>query len=125
MRFRTGARTLPFFRITTWFTPSVPTRLPFVPRDLYPIDRHDDPLGTAGCIYAAQRGLNAGLLYFRARWGRDVYRAAELRTGETPQAARPHVSTIDGDVLRPHERTADRIDYLVPANGRLVLRWEG
>ena len=61
---RTGARTLPFFRITSHFTPSVPTRLPYVPRDLYVLDRHDDPLGTAGRVHAAQRGLNAGLLYF-------------------------------------------------------------
>jgi hypothetical protein len=27
-------------------------------------------------------------------------------------------------VLRPHATSADRIDYLVPASGRLVLRWE-
>ncbi len=37
---------------------------------------------------------------------------------------RTHVATVDGDVLRPHATSADRIDYLVPASGRLVLRWE-
>ena len=61
---RAGARTLPYFRVTTRFTPSAPTRLPFVPRDLYPLDRHDEPLGANGRVHAVQRGLNAGLLYF-------------------------------------------------------------
>jgi len=61
---RAGARTLPYFRVTTRFTPSAPTRLPFVPRDLYPLDRHDEPLGASGRVHAVQRGLNAGLLYF-------------------------------------------------------------
>ena len=62
---KTGARTLPYFRLKTRFTPSAPTRLPFVPRDLYPLDRHDEPLGARGRVHAVQRGLNAGLLYFR------------------------------------------------------------
>ncbi len=35
-----------------------------------------------------------------------------------------HVATVDGDVLRPNAASADRIDYFVPANGRLVLRWK-
>jgi len=34
------------------------------------------------------------------------------------------VTAADGDVLRPHETSDDRIDYRVPANGRLVVSWE-
>ena len=62
---RSGARTLPYFRLITRFTPSAPTRLPFVPRDLYPLDRHGEPLGAHGRVHAVQRGLNTGLLYFQ------------------------------------------------------------
>lgn len=62
---RSGARTHPYFRVITRFTPAASTKLPFMPRDLYPLDRHDNPLGTRGQIHAAQRGLNAGLLFFR------------------------------------------------------------
>jgi hypothetical protein len=39
--------------------------VPFMPRDLYPLDANDDPLGAIGHVEAAQRGLNSGLLYFR------------------------------------------------------------
>lgn len=51
-------------RVTMELTPAAPLLLPFVPRDLYPLDAQDDPAGTAGRVEAAQRGLNAGLLYF-------------------------------------------------------------
>jgi hypothetical protein len=51
-------------RMTASFTPSVPILMPFVPRDLCPLDNNDDPLGTQGNIEAGQRGVNAGLLYF-------------------------------------------------------------
>jgi hypothetical protein len=34
------------------------------------------------------------------------------------------VVTVGGDVIRPKSVTADRIDYVVPANGRLVLSWD-
>jgi hypothetical protein len=37
---------------------------------------------------------------------------------------RARISAIDGDVLRPHEESADRVGYLVPANGRLLIKWE-
>lgn len=47
------------------FTPTATMRIPFIPRDLYPLDNQDDPTGTAGNIAAAQRGVNAGLIYFR------------------------------------------------------------
>lgn len=52
-------------RIVTRFTPAVPTVLPFVPRDLYPLGRGDDPLRAKGTVEASQRGINTGLLYFR------------------------------------------------------------
>lgn len=31
---------------------------------------------------------------------------------------------VGGDIIRAHETSDDRIDYSVPANGRLVLSWE-
>jgi hypothetical protein len=34
------------------------------------------------------------------------------------------LQTAGGDVLRPRERAADHVGYTVPANGRLILRWE-
>ena len=63
--FRTGGEAFDHLRVTVEFTPSAPLLMPFVPRDLYPLDADDDPLGAAGNVEAAQRGLNSGLLYFR------------------------------------------------------------
>ena len=34
------------------------------------------------------------------------------------------VVAIGGDKIRPRAETADRIDYRVPASGRLVLSWD-
>jgi hypothetical protein len=34
------------------------------------------------------------------------------------------LSTAGGDQIRPHRSAADRIDYRVPASGRLILTWE-
>jgi len=34
------------------------------------------------------------------------------------------ITTVGGDVLRPHHTGEDRVDYRVPANGRVVLTWE-
>ena len=64
---RTGARTLPYFRVITRFIPAAPTQLPFVPRDLFPLDANDDPIGAIGEVNAVQRGINAGLLYFHIK----------------------------------------------------------
>jgi hypothetical protein len=36
---------------------------------------------------------------------------------------RTQVALAEGDLIRPHRETSDRIDYRVPANGRLVLSW--
>jgi hypothetical protein len=52
-------------RAQVWFTPAAPTRIPFLPRDLYPLDERDDPLAVRGNVEAAQRGANSGLVYFR------------------------------------------------------------
>lgn len=37
---------------------------------------------------------------------------------------RLHVTTVEGDALRPIHASADRIDFRVPASGRLVIKWE-
>ncbi len=34
------------------------------------------------------------------------------------------ISTIDGDMLRAHETSADKVSFHVPANGRLLVSWE-
>ena len=51
--------------VRTTLRPAFDLRLPFLPRDLYPLDANDDPLATQGNVEAAQRGVNAGLVYFR------------------------------------------------------------
>jgi len=63
--FQTGEDALEHLRVTVRFMPAVPIVMPFVPRDLYPLDASDDALGATGRIEATQRGLNAGVLYFR------------------------------------------------------------
>jgi hypothetical protein len=62
---RTGGDALDHLRLTVKLTPSEPLLVPFLPRDLYPLDVDDDPLGSSGTVEAGQRGLNSGLLYFR------------------------------------------------------------
>jgi hypothetical protein len=51
-------------RITVDLTPAAPLLVPFLPRDLYPLDANDDPMGSVGNVEAGQRGMNSGLLYF-------------------------------------------------------------
>jgi len=51
--------------VTVTLIPAAPLLLPFLPRDLYPLGRGDDPLAAHGHVEAAQRGLNSGLLYLR------------------------------------------------------------
>ncbi|MBU3078085.1 hypothetical protein [Sphingomonas quercus] len=63
--FFTSMEALERLRMTVEFTPAATMRLPFMPRDLYPLDRDDDPMGTRGCVEARQRGLNSGIVYFR------------------------------------------------------------
>ncbi|HYD23371.1 MAG TPA: hypothetical protein VEB68_01135 [Croceibacterium sp.] len=52
-------------RAVVRFTPAADMRLPYLPRDLYPLDAHDDPTRAEGKIEAAQRGPSSGLVYFR------------------------------------------------------------
>ncbi|MBT2134341.1 hypothetical protein KK137_08355 [Croceibacterium sp. LX-88] len=61
---KAGGDALEHVRVTVTFTPAGPTLVPFLPRDLYPLDANDDPLTAEGNVEAAQRGLNSGLLYF-------------------------------------------------------------
>lgn len=61
----TGGDALEHIRVTVSFTPAAPTLVPFLPRDVYPLDAQDDPFGANGNVEAAQRGMNSGLLYFR------------------------------------------------------------
>jgi hypothetical protein len=63
--FRSGGEAFEHMRMTVELTPSAPTLIPFMPRDLYPLDANDDPLEAIGNVEAGQRGLNAGVLYFR------------------------------------------------------------
>lgn len=63
--FLPGGEALEFLRMTVRFTPAAPLLIPFVPRDLYPLDAKDDPLGASGTVEAVQRGLNCGIVYFR------------------------------------------------------------
>lgn len=60
-----GGEALEHIRVTVRLTPASAMFIPFLPRDLYPLDAKDDPAGAIGHVEAAQRGLNAGLLYFR------------------------------------------------------------
>ena len=62
---RTGGDALDHMRMTVTLRPAAPLLVPFMPRDLYPLDSNDDPLGARGVVEAGQRGLNSGLLYFR------------------------------------------------------------
>lgn len=61
--FRTSEADLHRLRMVVELTPSSPLLVPFLPRDLYPLDADDDPLGATGRVEAAQRGINAGLLF--------------------------------------------------------------
>ena len=63
--FSPGGDALECLRMTVGFTPAVPMVIPFLPRDLYPLDARDNPLGATGTVEAGQRGLNCGVLYFR------------------------------------------------------------
>jgi hypothetical protein len=45
-----------------------------------------------------------------------------VRTGRDP-LPKVTVKSIGGDVLRPVHRTADRLDFRVAANGRLLVGW--
>ncbi len=51
-------------RVTVTLQPKADLLVAFWPRDLYPLDAHDDPTKAQGRVEAAQRGLNTGLCFF-------------------------------------------------------------
>lgn len=61
----TSSADLHVLRVTTRLRTAAPLRMPYIPRDLYALDAHDDPLGASGNIEASQRGVNSGIVYFR------------------------------------------------------------
>ncbi|WP_206245772.1 hypothetical protein [Novosphingobium terrae] len=61
---RTEGLDLQRLHFTVQLTPAADLLLPFLPRDIYPLDADDDPAGVVGNVEAAQRGLNTGLIYF-------------------------------------------------------------
>jgi hypothetical protein len=61
--FRVDGSDLHRLRITVTLTPAAAILVPFLPRDLYPLDEWDNPMGANGHVEAAQRGLNSGMLY--------------------------------------------------------------
>ncbi len=63
VRFSATEADLNRLRMTVELTSSAPLLVPFLPRDLYPLDANDDVLGAKGAVEAAQRGINAGLLF--------------------------------------------------------------
>lgn len=94
---RASDHEVPILRATTELIPAHPLLVPYQPRDLYPLDARDDPLGTAGRVEAAQRGLNSGLCYLRLdqpEFGSVLYfqnltalNARFQRTGTKPDGA--------------------------------------
>jgi hypothetical protein len=56
---------IPVLRVSTSLETKAPLLTSFVPRDLYPLDQKDDPMGARGTVEAAQRGFNTGAIYFR------------------------------------------------------------
>jgi hypothetical protein len=61
---RASAPDLSVLRVTVQLTPITRLLIPFLPRDLYPLGKGDDPLSGQGKVEAAQRGLNSGQIFF-------------------------------------------------------------
>lgn len=51
-------------RVRVDLTPAAQLLVPYLPRDLYPLDAQDNPTGAVGSVEAGQRGVNTGLVYF-------------------------------------------------------------
>ena len=60
---------MPVLRIITRLTASEALLIPYLPRDLYPLDSTDDPTSCEGEVQAAQRGLNTGLCFITSKDG--------------------------------------------------------
>jgi len=56
---------VPILRVRSALTPRANLLIPFLPRDLYPLDADDDPAASRGEVIAAQRGMNSAVSYFR------------------------------------------------------------
>lgn len=122
--------------------------VPFLPRDLYPIDAKDDPLGAKGVVEAGQRGLNSGLLYLHIKepsFGsvlyfqnltamNDYYQATKTKPdgavgGEwpelgyliptPPQSGTPPTDALDGGVEITLSDALLVFDEDVPSNERI------
>ena len=66
----------PLLRWMTTLTPAADLRIPFWPRDVYPISVRGNPAATKGVVQASQRGTNTGLLYVtldQPRFGSLLY----------------------------------------------------
>ncbi len=118
-------------RIVTRFTPSRAVVLPFMPRDLYPLGRRDDPLRVKGTVEASQRGINTGLLYFRIddpgfgnvlyvqnlTPSNDYYRATGTTPRESVGGAWPEI----GYALPTPSANADPAEVSLPAGQTVTL----
>ncbi|MBS0479877.1 MAG: hypothetical protein JSR79_11335 [Proteobacteria bacterium] len=74
--FRIDPPDLATMRITVELTPAADLLIPYLPRDLYPLDENDDPTAARGEVEAAQRGLNSGQIFFhvdRPAFGTVLY----------------------------------------------------
>jgi len=122
---------IPILRIVTSLEPPVPLLTSFVPRDLYPLDQHDNPLGAIGTVEAAQRGLNSGAVYFRLEepaFGSVLYFQDLTRlnpyfraTGTKPDGAVGGIWPEIGYLLpTPPQRGTPPADPL-PANEETIL----
>ena len=65
VEFTTSGPDIQRLRVKVTFTPAVAMRIPFIPRDLYPLDNKDDPTGAVGSVEATQRVANNALVYLR------------------------------------------------------------
>lgn len=63
VRLRVQGDAVPVVHWTTELTPEADTLVPFWPRDVYPLDDSEDPMGAAGTVYAVQRNTCGGMLY--------------------------------------------------------------
>jgi hypothetical protein len=61
--FATSGAGLHRLQVKVRFTPKSAMRLPYIPRDLYPLGSGDDPSQAIGEVHASQRGPNSGLVY--------------------------------------------------------------
>ncbi len=129
----------------------VDRKLSFPLEDLYPDGQQAGQVGQeiygsgAAFIFATRAFHNvegAPFCLYCDHFVRAIERTGDramtitLDGGETCQAGlslvrrkrrklgRPNVATIGGDEMKPLGKSADRIDYHVPANGRLVLTWD-